>query len=169
MQPRHTHYFIHQRAATDNGIIHLSYVKASAALDFFDNSYPSWVSEQHPLLYNTVVLSEPVSAVPPQIIHIFSATLTRRRRPCLCWEKYILNVDVKFEILSIGGNTVMRNMGSGCVTYPHVPRQVLHYHGTLLHILLHSFPCYLTPLPKHVQVKNNLVHTLSSEHKYRSP
>lgn len=70
---------------------------------------------------------------------------------------------MKFEILSIGGNTVMCNTGSGCVTYLHVPKQVLHHHGTRLHILLHLFPCFLTPLSNHVQVKNNPVHTLFSE------
>lgn len=70
VQTRHAHYFAHQRAATDNGIVHLSYVKASAALDFFDNVDPFLVSEQDPLLSNTMVLSEPLRAVLPQITHL---------------------------------------------------------------------------------------------------
>lgn len=145
MQTRHTHSFIHQRAATDNGIIHLNNIKASAALDSFDNIYPLLVSEQHPLLYNTMALSKPIRAILPQIIHIFYASLIRRRRPSLCLEKYIINIYMKFKFLSIGGNTVMCNIWStrvyvrACAQTISIPLQhiLLHF---VLNVTWHHFP-----------------------------
>lgn len=153
MQTRHTHSFIHQRAATDNGIIHLSNIKASAALDSFDNIYPLLVSEQHPLLYNTMVLSKPIRAILPQTIHIFHASLIRRR-PLLCLEKYIINIYMKFKFLSIGGNTVMCNIWSTCV-YGRARAQIISI--PLQHILPHvasfCFKCHLTSFSNNIQVK----------------
>lgn len=151
MQTRHTHFFVHQRTATDNGIIHLSHTKASAALDSFDNIYPLLVSEQHPLLYNTMVLSKPVRPVLPQIIHIVHASLIRRKRPLLCLGKYIINIYMKFKFLSIGGNTVMCNIWSTCLCTCTCPDNFCTPLSHFALVVSFCFKCHLTPLSNNVK------------------
>lgn len=141
-----THYFVHQRAATDNGIIHLSYVKASAALDFFDNIYPFLVSEEHPLFYNTMVLSEPVRAILPQIIQISFAVSPEGGDLSYVRKKYILNICVKFKFLSTGGNAVMCNRAGRCV-YVHAQTTCIPLWHTFSHVASFCFKRYLTPFP----------------------
>lgn len=151
MQTRHTDSFVHQRTATDNGITHLSHTKASAALDSFDNIYLLLVPEQHPLLYNTMVLSKPVRPILPQIIHIVHASLIRRKRPLLCLGKYILNIYMKFKFLSIGGNTVMCNIWSTCLCACMCPDNLCTPLAHSAHIASFCFKCQVTPFSNNVK------------------
>lgn len=114
-----------------------SHPKASATLDSFDKIYPLLVS----------VLSKPLRAILPQIIHIVHASLISRKRPWLHLEKYIIiNISMKFKFLSIGGNTVMWNIWSTHVYVGACARTISVPLYNILPMALHfCFKCHLTP------------------------
>lgn len=158
MHTRHIHSFVHQRDATDNGLIHLSYVKASAALDFFDNVYPLLISEERPSLYSPVPLPEPLRATLPLNSTLSSfASLTSRRRPELYWKKkkHITWTCVKSEFPTIGGNTVVWHMKHTCLracTCPDIFYLTMPFFWYCASFFF-SFKCNPMPFFNAIQVK----------------
>lgn len=156
MHTRHIHSFVHQRDATDNGLIHLSYVKASAALDFFDNVYPLLISEECPSLYSPVPLPEPLRATLPLNSTLRSfVSLTSRRRPELYRKKKTHNLNMCEVWIS------NNRWQYCCVTYEaymftcmHMSRYFLPHYAIFLILcfIFFSFKCNPMPFFNTIQV-----------------